>query len=228
MANKTITYTEESGLTIWFAVFNRTGQVWDFTAGSFKALGSAANFSTAMSAVAGAAYAYQATLDLATLNATALPVGYTLKVYDQAGGSPSLSADTVVATENFVVQLSAEPLSVPLVEPNADGVIDGSGVELMVWLESDGVVVDLDTFDASATCDVTIREHGAGAVLLQVDDADNVAFALSANVPNKFELTKSAVITAGLDDSSCFMRVSIVENGNTWVKDFPAPVFGGS
>jgi hypothetical protein len=227
MANKTITVAHEASQTVWCAIFNAAGQVWDFTAETFKALASAANFSLALTPDGTETSYYQGTVDLATLNATALPVTYTLVAFEQSGGSPDL-ADLKLVSSRFSVQLSAEVERIPIVEPVLDVTVDGSDIELTAWLESDGQLVDLDTFDASATCDVQLREHSAGAVVFQVDDADDAAFALSANVANHFEMTKTAVIGSGLDDSSCYLRVTIVENGNTWVKDYPCAVFGGS
>lgn len=227
MANKTVTLSHEAGQTCWLAIFNSAGQVWDFTAEVFRALASAANFSLALTPDATETSYYVASVDLATLNATANPVDYTVQTFEQVGGSAALD-DLKLAAAAFTVQLSAEVARTPIVEPVLDVTIDGSDIELTAWLESDGVLVDLDTFDASATCDVQLREHSAGAVVFQVDDADNAAFALSANVANHFEMTKTAVITSGLDDSSCYLRVTIVENSNTWVRDYPCAVFGGS
>jgi hypothetical protein len=227
MANKTVTISHVAGETVWCTIFNSAGQVWDFTAGVFRALASAANFSLALTPDGTETSYYQGTIDLATLNATANPISYTLVAYEQAGGSADL-ADVQLAAGAFSVQLSAEIERIPLVEPVLDVTIDGSDIELTAWLESDGVLVDLDTFDAAATCDVQLREHSAGAVVFQVDDADSAGFALSANVANHFEMTKTAVITSGLDDSSCYLRVTIVENSNTWVRDYPCAVFGGS
>lgn len=227
MANKTVTLSHEASQTCWAGIFNASGQVWDFTAETFKALASAANFSLSLTPDGTETSYYQATIDLSTLNATANPVTYTLQTFEQSGGSADL-ADLKLAAQSFIVQFSQEKDRIPIVEPVLDVTIDGSDIELVAWLESDGGLVDLDTYDSSATCDVQLREHSAGAVVFQVDDADNAAFALSANVANHFEMTKTAVITSGLDDSSCYLRVTIVENSNTWVKDYPCAVFGGS
>lgn len=227
MANKTITLAHEASQTVWAGIFNASGQVWDFTAETFRALASAANFSLALTPDGTQTAYYQGTIDLSTLNATALPVTYTLQLFEQSGGSAALS-DLKLVGERFTVQFSQEVERIPIVEPVLDVTVDGSDIELTAWLESDGQLVDLDTYDSSATCDVQLREHSAGAVVFQVDDADAAAFALSANVANHFEMTKSAVIASGLDDSSCYLRVTIVENGNTWVKDYPCAVFGGS
>nr|AKH48437.1 hypothetical protein [uncultured marine virus] len=227
MATKTITLSHEAGQTCWLAIFNQAGQVWDFTAGIFRSLASAANFSLALTPDATETSYYQATVDLATLNATAAPINYVLQAFEQPGGSPDL-ADLKLISTGFTVQLSAEVAKTPTVEPVLDVTIDGTDIELTAWLETDGQLVDLDTFDSAATCDVQLREHSAGAVVFQVDDADNVAFALSANVANHFEMTAATVITSALDDSSGYLRVTIVENGNTWVRDYPCAIFGGS
>jgi hypothetical protein len=227
MANKTITVAHEASQTVWVGIFNAAGQVWDFTAETFKALASAANFSLALTPDGTETSYYQGTIDLSTLNATANPVTYTVQAFEQVGGSAALS-DLKLVGEQFIVQFSGEVDRIPIVEPVLDVTIDGSDIELTAWLESDGVLVDLDTYGVAATCDVQLREHSAGAVVFQVDDADDAAFALSANVANHFEMTKSSVIASGLDDSSCYLRVTIVENGNTWVKDYPCAVFGGS
>jgi len=227
MANKTITVSHEASQTVWVAIFNAAGQVWDFTAGTFRALASAANFSLALTADATETSYYVGTVDLSTLNATADTVGYTVQAFEQVGGSPDLE-DLKLGSESFMVHASTEVLRAPLIEPMVEVTIDGGGAEVTAWLEADGVLVDLDTLDASATCDVVVREHSAGAVLFQLDDADNAAFALSANVANHFELTQATGVTSGLDDSSMYIRVTIVENSNTWSKDYPASVFGGS
>ena len=228
MASETVQVLHETGKTVWLAVFNSSGQVWDFTAETFRALGSAANFSKSMAAVSGATYAYSTTIDLSTLNAAAAVSEFSVVVYEQAGGSASLSADTPLESSSIAVHSGSKYQPGPIIEPVVEVTIDGSDVEISAWLEADGVLVDLDTVDSSATCDVQVREHSAGAVLFQVDDADDAGFALSANVANHFELTKSSVITSGLDDSSMFVRVTIVENSNTHTRDYPASVFGGS
>jgi hypothetical protein len=227
MTSKTVTLSHEAGQTCWLAIFNQAGQVWDFTAEVFRALSAAANFSLALTPDGTENSYYVGTVDLATLNATALPVDYVLQTFEQPGGSPDL-ADLKLASAPFTVQLADEVATTPTVEPVLDVTIDGTDIELTAWLETDGQLVDLDTFAASATCDVQLREHSAGAVVFQVDDADNAAFALSVNVANHFEMTVAAVITSALDDSSCYLRVTIVENGNTWVKDYPCAIFGGS
>lgn len=227
MANKTITVAHEASQTVWVGIFNAAGQVWDFTAQEFKSLASAANFSLALTPDATETSYYQGTVNLSTLNATALPTTYTLQAFEQVGGSPDL-ADLKLVSAVFSVQFSAEIDRIPIVEPVLDVTIDGTDVELTAWLESDGQLVDLDTFGASATCDVQLREHDAGELVFQVDDADHADFALSANVANHFEMSATDKIDSGLDDSSCYLRVTIVENGNTWTKDYPCAVFGGS
>ena len=227
MANHTLRAQWDVGATLWCAIFNEAGQVWDFTATSFKALASAANFSQALTADATETEHYRATVDMNTLNSGGGPTTYDIRYYEQVGGSPDL-ADDDIGGESIIVRfgVKAETTSKPKVVANI--VADGADVEIQAWLELDGAIVDLDTEDASATCDVQVREFDAGANLFQVDSADNAAFALSANVANHFELEKASVITSALDDSALFMQVQIVENSNTWTLLKPIAVFGGS
>jgi hypothetical protein len=225
MATKTIPVIHTAGATLWFAVYNAAGQVWDFTAGTFKALASAANFSTALTADGTVTTNYTATLDLSTLNAGGVATTYNLVVYDQVGGSPALS-DTPLAELSITVQFGVEQDLT--VEPNFAGTIDGADIELIAWLEINGVVVDLDTLDAAATCDINLREQSAGSDFVDVDDNDDAGYALSATVANQYQMLVTGVIVSGVDDSNVTATVKIVENGNTWTKDFPCSIPGGS
>lgn len=227
MANHTVKAKWDAGATLWFAVFNAAGQVFDFTANNFKALASAANFSTALTADATETEHYRGTLNMSNVNAGGEPTTYEVRVYEQAGGSPDLADDDIGGYE-LVIQFGEVPPPADRPKVVHSVVADGADAEIQAWLELNGVIVDLATIDASATCDVQVREQSAGTNLFQVDDQDNAAFNLGANVANHYELEKTSVITSALDDSNLFVQTTIVENGNSWVGLKPIMVFGGS
>ncbi|TWT49011.1 hypothetical protein KOR42_39270 [Thalassoglobus neptunius] len=58
---------------------------------------------------------------------------------------------------------------------------EGDILQLAVWLDRDGQTVDIDALDAAATCDITIREHGAAI------GAPLYTFNLSAGTASHYE-----------------------------------------
>ena len=225
MATVTQTAKLAVGKTVYLVLIDDSGQIWDHVAGTWRALAAAADYAKTMAADGTQTAWYQTTLDLATINTTGTTKYVDVLYVEQLGGSPAFNTDRVFAAEPLPIQFSQKQDK--LISVVADCVVDGSGVEILAWLEEDGETVDLNTIDSSATCDCELWEHDAGTYVLQVDDADDAAFALSANTSNKFELTKATGITSGLDDSAGFFRVTITVNGVAHQKDVPMPIFGG-
>lgn len=225
MATVTQTAKLAASKTVYLVYIDEDGQLWDFTAEQWRSLATAANYSKAMAADGTQTAWYQTTIDLATINTTGTTKHVTVLYVEQLGGSPAFNTDRVFASEPLPIQFGQKQDK--LVAVVADIVVDGSGVEILAWLEEDGELVDLDTIDSSATCDCELWEHDAGTYVLQVDDADHADFALSANSTNKFELTKASGITSNLDDSAGWLKVTITVNSVAHVKHIPTPIFGG-
>jgi hypothetical protein len=229
MTTKTIYIEHTSSETCWIEVVDATGKLFDFDDDTFKTRGSGTTPYVVASVLTSAGTGrslYGATVDLAAINPTGSLTTYFVAAYEQAGGSPDAATDRQIDSGLMTVQFGAEDQRE--VKVIVEGTIDGSDIELQAWLEIDGQLADLDTIDDAATCDIQLWEHDAGSYVFQVDDADDAAFALSANQTNHFEFLKTSVIAEGLDNSSAFLRCTITENGNAWSVDLPVSVFGGN
>jgi hypothetical protein len=227
MATEIITAEYSGALNVYHVIENEAdGNVFDWNDSTFKSYGTATTPTQAMAA-SGLANTYRDSINLATIHNAGDLKKLNVMIFEE------LVAATPDATTDF--RLGIAPLVIQFgnngqreVNVGFGATIEGADIAVQAWLEIDGVIADLDTIDASATCDITLREQTAGAVLFQVDDADDAAFALSANVANHFEMSKTSVITSSHDDKNFFARVTIVENSNSWAADFPCGIFGGS
>ncbi len=174
MASRDYTHDYTSGSNLYL-IFTRDsdGKVFDWSDNTWKVDASATTPGVAMSVLRGAGTGmshYSATINLATINNTATPVDTHVMVFARAGGSVSLTADSLVG-ESFPVRItSGESVSYLgtdvatslgqekfcVVTMNYSG-LGGTSAHCTARLETrDGEVVDLDVFDSSAECTLTI------------------------------------------------------------------------
>lgn len=177
MSVESLIRLDGSGKTIYFAIFNSTGQVFDFDAGvlAFVALSAAVEPYLAATEYADAGGAgksqYIASLNLATINNTAAIVQCTVIAFEQAGVSPDLEADSAVSQPNgFSVQFGSEGISnIKLHCGISTDSTSGSYLEVQAWLEENGAVIPLT---ADATCSCYIRQIDAAADGIEILTTD--------------------------------------------------------
>lgn len=221
MSTETLVRLDESGKTIYFAIFNNVGQVFDFNAGvlAFANLGAAIKPYLAATEYPNAGGAgksqYIAALDLTTINNTAAIVQCTLVAFEQAGGSPAPATDVVRSQPNgFAVQFGTEELNdIKLHCGISTDSTNGSYLEAQAWLESNGEVIPLTS---SATCSCNIRQIDAGSDGIQITTAN---FG-SVNAQSIFTHSKSNPSLE--NDRQYRAKFTITQDGVSWsaTKDF--------
>jgi hypothetical protein len=162
-------------LNIFFRVWDTSGNVFDFSDNTFKAIGGATTpyvAATERTAMGGTGKSgYQASIDLALLNNTALAKRYILKAYTRAGGSPAdtdaaISEALIIDGGLIVVQageLGEAPVIVQ-VELSVKSTAGSTG-QVSCWLERNGRLLPVSTlggtvFTAATDDVVTSAGHG--------------------------------------------------------------------
>lgn len=226
MSTETLVRLDDSSRTIYFAVFNSTGQVFDFGADTpaFVDLGET-NVEPYLEATeyedAGGAGKSQfiASLNLATINNTAALVNCTVIAFDQAGESPDLETDAPRSQpEPLSIQFGMEGVKKFKVHGGiSTDSTNGSYLEVQAWLEADGEVVPLvNTGGSPATCACNIRQIDAEADGLQISTAN-------FDVANDQYIFVYTVADPELEDDKQYRaEFTIVQDGVTWklTKDF--------
>lgn len=214
MATETLAKAYTESLNIYFAIWNKAGQVLDFADSTFKALSAPPTTpyvaATERDDVGGTGKSlYVADVDLDDVNAGAALTQAVAIAYQRAGGSPNLSTDATISEPvEFSVQfgrLGAQDVVVQS-QLSVESTL-GLVAQIVVWLEVGGEKVDPLDIDAAATCSVTVREHGSGVDLFTEGG-------VAANVKNgRFEYEKA---TPGFaDDVQYEVEASITMNGVT-------------
>jgi hypothetical protein len=223
MATRPVCLLENSSYAAYVRVYGLTGaqlgQVLDFADNTFKPLGSATTpYQTATAVASGTGKSlYVANLDLDELNPDAVDRAYRIQWYNNA--SPA-AGDVPLAVEAplRVIAGRAEPVRVEVQVELAVKSTAGLAAQLSVWLEIDGQRIPVDDLDATATCSVLVREHGAGAPLFtatgDVSDVTNHVFEIEQASP-------------GFTDDRIFeVTASITVNGTTWSSTHARAVIG--
>lgn len=188
MGSKTFTFGDyAAGGNVYFRVFDTSGQVLDFDDGTFKSLGSATTpyvDAIERTDMGGSnRVGYQASIDLALVNDGPLAGDFILQAYD--GATHATSDDPIGDPLEFSVQFAAIADQHNLIIPQADANVkstEGNAVQISVWLEKDGITVDVDghggtIFTADDTTDVcTANGHG-------LSDGDALTLVSSATLP---------------------------------------------
>lgn len=166
MATETLAVQTASALNVYFTLRNSAGNYFDWNDNTFKALASAVSpylTATERIAKAGSAWSvYVADLDLAEVAPTLAVVHCVVQAWRRAGGSPDLAADSPVSeAKSLAVQWERlGPLNIETKVRLATRTTAGTEIELMAWLESEGIRVPLHDIDPSATCSVDVLLRG--------------------------------------------------------------------
>ncbi|QDT95561.1 hypothetical protein [Gimesia aquarii] len=219
MSVESLVRLDDSGKTIYFAIFNSAGQIFDFNAGvlAFVDLSTpplTPGLAATERADAGGAgkSQYIASLDLATINNTAAIVDCTVLAFEQAGMSPAPGTDSVVSQPNgFQVQFGSEEIKNISVKAGiSSDTTNGDFLEVQAWLEADGKVIALTTGVSGATCTCHIRQIDAGADGIEIT-AEQFGDANSQNI-----FVHAVSNPAIENDRQYRARFTITENGVSW------------
>ena len=166
MATETLSIQSASALNVYFTLRNAAGNYFDFSDNTFKAIATATTpyvAATERIAAVGAAWSvYVADIDLADIAPTLAPVQVVAQAWRRSGGSPSLAADTPISEAKAIIAQWERlgPLAIETKVRLATRTTAGTEIELMAWLESEGIRVPLHTLDPSATCTVDVLLRG--------------------------------------------------------------------
>lgn len=152
---------------------------------------------------------YDATLDLTLLPKSGDVVDFSIAAYTRAGSAPVPATDTIIGTpERLIVEWCCEGQGVIDLETNAAFTnTAGTTLRVLAVLTRNGKRVPLETYAATATLALAVREHGAGSDLFTIS-------ATTVNAAGAFELSQSSPgFTA---DRVYKYTFTLVENGNTW------------
>lgn len=217
MATETFLFEGTAGTPHYLALWNRSGQVFDFSDNTFKSLGSATTpyvAATERVNMGGSSKSgYTAAVNFANVNATAARMRLSASWYTNTALSAIVSdpLDVVVrlgqldsgeGVSGFAPQIGACFTSSA-----------GTEVRFSAWLERDGQLVVL----TAGTCAIAIREHGSGVDLFSVSDA-------APNAAGIFEATQAS--PGFTSDRLYLATVTIVSGGETFVGVHELPVFG--
>lgn len=181
----------DAGETVFFRVFDTTGNVFDFDDGIFKAIGSATTPQVAASEKTGMGgtgkSGYTASIDLAAINDTGSVGRYTAKAYAQAGGSPAATDPAISGGLTLSVQFGilGEKEVIAQAEISVKSTA-GSTAQVSAWLEHGGNRVPVATnggtlFTAAVTDVVTSAGHGlANGDVLILTTSNTLPAGLSA------------------------------------------------
>lgn len=217
MSSYTLTLPDHTAsATVFFRIWDTSGNVFDFNDNTFKAIGSATTpyvAATERTAMGGTGdSAYQAAITLENINNTALAKRYIVKAYTQAGGSPAdtddaISEGTIVNGGELTIQageIGEQPIVVQAeISVKATA---GSTAQVSCWLERAGRLLEVSTlggtaFTAATSDTITSNGHGLsnGDVLI-LTTTNTLPAGLSTGTPyyvisattNTFELSTSA------------------------------------
>ncbi len=218
MATITLFVEHTASANIYFRVFNSSGQVLDFTDNTFKALSGATTpyvEADERADMAGTGRSgYTADINLANVNNSAA-AQFVVKAYDNETPAdtdnpiaPASTNETILPAPHFWVEFGEYGRGEILVQAEINvKSTAGSTAQVAVWLERNGVKLDIDTIDASCTASVTLREHGSASNLFTLN------FTNSDIQGDRFEKEQSS--PAFTDDRQYEMACSITENSNT-------------
>ena len=197
--------------TVFFRLFNSTGQAFDFDDNTFKALASCTTpyvAATERADMGGTGKScYQASVNLANVNDTGAIGRYTLRAYEQAGGSPADSDAAISGGLALTVQFGelGEREIVAQAEISVKSTA-GSTCQVSAWLEWGGEKVGISTnggtaFTAAVSDTITSSGHNLsnGDVLI-LTTSNTLPAGLSTGTPyyvinkttNTFELSATS------------------------------------
>lgn len=216
MAVKEFTFNYDSGANIYIRIFGRTGselsKVFDANDNTFKSSISSTTHivctERALEDGTGKS-AYTASVDLSNINSTFVLKDYVIKAFNNA--SPVAEDVSISETESFSVQVS--DLGRRIIEPElgeAFTTTAGTEIRLSAYLKVDG---ERYILPGTASCTLTVREHGSGVNLYSETE--------TANAQGRFELSKNNPNYTA--DRLYNHSVAISVDSVTFTKDFDVP-----
>jgi hypothetical protein len=174
MPSKVFSIDHTAGQTVYAVLWDDAGNYYDFTDDAWESpsAGSDANAVRACSEVALDANATSqfktAALDFDTVWNQWVAKNCVLRFYDQAGGSPDLSADAVIGAASFAVQLGyLDPEITLQVQPGHTSDTDPKVGTWWATVLADGHPIDMNGIDGTKpTLVVELWKEGAGAAFL--------------------------------------------------------------
>lgn len=166
MATETLSIQSASALNVYFTLRNSAGNYFDFSDGTFDAWGSATTpyvAATERIAKAGSAWSvYVADVDLADVAPTLATVQVVAQAWRRVGGSPDPAVDSPISEAKAIIAQWERlgPLKIDAKVRIATRTTAGTEIELMAWLESEGIRVPLHDLDPAATCSVDVLLRG--------------------------------------------------------------------
>lgn len=229
MATITLFVEHTAGADVYFRIFNASGQVLDFADNAFEALSSATTpyvAATERADMAGTGRSgYTAAVDLADVNNSAA-AQFVIKAYDN--GTPADADNPLAPAATNETLLPAPHIWVEYGELGRGEIVvqaevnvkstAGSTAQVAVWLERNGVKLDIDAIDASCTASATLREHGSASNLFALNMTD------SDIQGDRFEAEQSS--PAFVDDRQYEIVATITENSNTHTTTHALVVIG--
>lgn len=180
--------------TVFFRLFNSSGQAFDFSDNTFKSLASCTTpyvAATERSDMGGTGKShYQAGINLANVNDTGAIGRYSLIAYEQAGGSPADSDAAISSALSLTVQFGdlGEREIVCQAEISVKST-SGLACQVSAWLEFGGERIGISTnggtvFTAATSDTITSAGHGLsnGDVLI-LTTSDTLPAGLSTGTP---------------------------------------------
>lgn len=208
---------------VYAVLENESGQFFDFSDNTFKALASCTTPSTSMTEQtdgggSGNSHYYKS-FDLSLLPKRLTTKTYWATAYVRAGGSPAPLTDVTINDPTpFYVQcmeLGSFPLGVEC--SGAFTTTAGTTVRFIVSVNRNGVFVPVDDLDASAAATITAREHGTGSDL----------YATSSTTVNSSGWWSISQTSPGYTTDREYQHtVAITVNGESLSFAVPIPVFG--
>ena len=214
MSTAVLKHVNSASLNVYFRVFNDSGQVFDFSDNTFKAIGSATTpqvAATERTEMDGTGRSgYTASINLTNINPYPLAKRYTFAAYDN--GTPAATDAAISDHTEFVVQAGeVGELPITCMLDGAFTSSAGTALRLLAWLERGGQRISL----AAGSISIAVREHGAGSDLF-------TGTAASPTASGDFEVT---VASPGFTDDRVYRAVvAITVNTVTFTTEHGMPV----
>lgn len=225
MATEVLQTTDAPSNNVYFALWNTSGNVFDFADNTFKALSAppttpyvAATENTGQGGVSESGY--RASVNLANVNNTAAAAAYIVEAYRRLGGSPAIATDVLLARGEIRVAggelVTGGSSGTGYVVKVGMAVTSTAGdlVKVWAWVELHGQPVTLD-----GTCVFECFE--AGTILDQ--------WSLAAVNENAIGQWEAEVEDPGFaDDTKYLLRATITVGAVTLIGQEALPVIGSA
>lgn len=213
----------DASATVYFRLYDSSGNVFDFNDETFKAIGSATTpqvAATERTEMGGTSKSgYQASIDLATVNDTGAVNRYTLKAFLQSGGSPATS-DAAITDGWFHITIQFGGLGEKDVVAQGEISVKstaGSTAQISAWLEFAGKKIGVSTnggttFTAATSDTITSNGHNlSDNDVLILTTSNTLPAGLSTGTP--YYVINSTTNTFELSTTQGGSAVDITDTG---------------